>query len=77
MFVWGEGPEGMDMEEVYKRAIEKGVGFVPGKFFYPNPDDGIETMRLNFTNITEDQIKHAIKILASVVKEESEITGSN
>ncbi|MCZ6702842.1 MAG: PLP-dependent aminotransferase family protein, partial [Ignavibacteria bacterium] len=75
--VWGEGPEGMDMEEVYKRAIEKGVGFVPGKFFYPNPDDGIETMRLNFTNITEDHIKHAIKILASVVKEESEITGRN
>jgi 2-aminoadipate transaminase len=77
MFVWVEGPKGMDMEEVYKRAIEKGVGFVPGKFFYPNPDDGIETMRLNFTNITEDQIKHAIKILASVVKEESEITSSN
>ena len=77
MFVWGEGPEGMDMEEVYKRAIEKGVGFVPGKFFYPNPDDGIETMRLNFTNITEDQIKHAIKILASVVKDELNVTGIN
>jgi 2-aminoadipate transaminase len=77
MFVWVEGPEGMDMEEVYKRAIEKGVGFVPGKFFFPNPDDGIETMRLNFTNITEEQIKHSIKILASVVKEEAEITKSN
>ena len=77
MFVWLEGPEGMDMEEVYKRAIEKGVGFVPGKFFYPNPDDGIETMRLNFTNITEDQIKYAIKVLASVVKDEMQITSSN
>jgi 2-aminoadipate transaminase len=77
MFVWVEGPKGMDMEEVYKRAIEKGVGFVPGKFFFPNPDDGIETMRLNFTNITEDQIKHAIKVLASVVKEEMGITSSN
>ncbi len=77
MFVWGEGPEGMDMEKVYKRAIEKGVGFVPGKFFYPNPDDGIETIRLNFTNVTEEQIKQAIKILASVVKEEMGITSSN
>ncbi len=77
MFVWGEGPEGMDMEIVYKRAIEKGVGFVPGKFFYPNPDDGIETIRLNFTNVTEEQIKHAIKILASVVKEEMKINGGN
>jgi 2-aminoadipate transaminase len=70
MFVWVEGPKGMDMEEVYKKAIEKGVGFVPGKFFFPNPDDGIETMRLNFTNITEDQIKHAIKVIASVVKDD-------
>jgi 2-aminoadipate transaminase len=77
MFVWVEGPEGMDMEEVYKRAIEKGVGFVPGKFFFPNPDDGIETMRLNFTNITEDQIKYAIKLLASVVKEEMNVTSIN
>ena len=77
MFIWVEGPKGMDMEEVYKRAIEKGVGFVPGKFFFPNPDDGIETMRLNFTNITEDQIKYAIKLLASVVKEEMGITIRN
>jgi len=77
MFLWVEGPEGMDMEKVYKRAIEKGVGFVPGTFFFPNPGDGIETMRLNFTNVTEEQIKQAIKILASVVKGESEITGRN
>ena len=77
MFLWVEGPEGMDMEKVYKRAIEKGVGFVPGTFFFPTPGDGIETMRLNFTNVTEEQIKQAIKILASVVKEESEITGRN
>jgi len=77
MFLWVEGPEGMDMEKVYKRAIDKGVGFVPGKFFFPNNGDGIETMRLNFTNITEEQIKQAIKILASVVKEEMKITSIN
>ena len=77
MFLWVEGPEGMDMEKVYKRAIEKGVGFVPGTFFFPNPGDGIETMRLNFTNVTEEQIKQAIKILASVVEEEMKITSIN
>jgi len=71
MFVWVEGPRTMDMEEVYKKAVERNVGFVPGKFFFPNPDDGIETMRLNFTNITEEQIKSSIRILADVVKEES------
>ncbi len=71
MFLWVEGPKGMDMEDVYRVAVERGVGFVPGKFFYPNPDDGIETMRLNFTNVSEEQIKTSIKMLADVVKVES------
>ncbi len=72
MFLWVVGPQGLDMEEVSKRAIEKGVGFVPGKFFFPNPDDGIETMRLNFTNVTEEQINYSIKTLSEMLKEETE-----
>jgi 2-aminoadipate transaminase len=72
MFLWVEGPKDMDMEEVYKRSLEKGVGFVPGKFFFPNPDDGIETMRLNFTNVSKQQIRFAIKTLSKVLTEESE-----
>ena len=71
MFLWVEGPKGMDMEEVHKSALEKGVGFVPGKFFFPNQGDGIETMRLNFTNVTHEQIKSSIKLLAQVLKQES------
>lgn len=60
------------MEEIYKLSLEKGVGYVPGKFFFPDPNTGIETMRLNFTNITEDQIRFSIKTLAGVLKEEIE-----
>jgi len=71
MFLWVEGPKDMDMEEVYKKSLEKGVGFVPGKYFFPNPEDGIETMRLNFTNISEEQIRFAIKTLAEVIVEEA------
>ncbi|MFH1195584.1 MAG: PLP-dependent aminotransferase family protein [bacterium] len=70
MFLWVEGPKGMDMEKVYPKAIEKGIGYVPGKFFFPNPGDGLETMRLNFTNVSEEQIRYAIKTLAEVLKEE-------
>jgi 2-aminoadipate transaminase len=77
MFLWVEGPKGMDMEDVYKRALERGVGFVPGKFFFPNPKNGIETMRMNFTNVTEEQIKQAIKTLAAIVKEEHEVVTYN
>lgn len=69
MFVWGHGPEGVDMEEVSKITLEKGMGFVPGKFFYPNPGDGIETFRLNFTSCTTEQIEKAVKIFADVCNE--------
>lgn len=69
MFLWVVGPKGVDMEEVLKITLTKNMGFVPGKFFYPNPKDGIETMRLNFTNVTIEQINKAIKILSDVFEE--------
>ncbi len=74
MFLWVVGPKGMDMEAVSIRSIERGVGFVPGKFFFPNPNDGIETMRLNFTGVSEEQIRESIKTLSEVLKEEPELT---
>jgi len=67
MFVWVEGPKNTDMKEVYWKAIENGVAFVPGQYFYIDPKKGKNTMRLNFTNVTETQIKKAIKILASIL----------
>ena len=71
MFLWVSGPKGLDMEIVLKHSLEKGVAFVPGKFFFPNPNDGIETLRLNFTNANAEQIKCSIKILSEVLEDET------
>ena len=68
MFIWAEGPEGFDAERTYPRAIEKNVAYVPGKFFYADPDDGPGTMRLNFTMSGADEIYKAIQTLAGVIK---------
>lgn len=70
MFLWFEGPEGIDMEKVYFKAVENGVAYVPGKFFFTDPGDGIETIRLNFTNIDEGTIERGIRILAKVMRHE-------
>jgi 2-aminoadipate transaminase len=72
MFLWLEGPKGMDMEKILTLTLKRGVGFVPGKFFFPEPGTGLETMRLNFTNVSTDQLKFAIRTIANVIKEESE-----
>jgi len=69
MFLWVKGPKGIDMEDIYNITIEKKVGFVPGKFFYPNPADGIETMRLNFTNVSVEQIDKSIRIIGESINE--------
>ncbi|MBI9087134.1 MAG: PLP-dependent aminotransferase family protein [Desulfobacterales bacterium] len=70
MFVWVRGPEGLDMEAVYNRAVARGTAFVPGRYFFADPEEGIETMRLNFTMCDEGRIDRAVKILAEVVSEE-------
>lgn len=67
MFIWAEGPNGLDMSRLYWKAVEKKVAYVPGKYFYTDPAEGIETMRLNYTMADEGTIDRAIKIIADVI----------
>ncbi|MGE0084818.1 MAG: PLP-dependent aminotransferase family protein [Desulfococcaceae bacterium] len=69
MFLWVEGPKGFDMETVYWKAIEKKAAFVPGRFFYTNEGEGLETMRLNYTMCNETKIDQAVQTLAGVIRE--------
>jgi 2-aminoadipate transaminase len=69
MFLWVEGPKGLDMEKLYWKAIERKVAFVPGKFFFTNPGEGLETMRLNYTMADEATLDRAVKTLADVMKQ--------
>lgn len=68
MFIWAEGPPGLDMEKLYWKSVEQKVAFVPGKYFYSTPGEGLETMRLNFTMADEKTIDRAIRTLAEVIK---------
>lgn len=68
MFIWAEGPRGMDMERLYWKSVEKKVAFVPGKYFYTEPGEGMETMRLNFTMADEITIDRAIKTLSECIR---------
>jgi len=69
MFIWAEGPRGIDTETIYHKAVERKVAFVPGKFFYTNPAEGAATMRLNFTMADEGTLRGAIRTLAEVLAE--------
>ena len=69
MFVWVEGPDNVDAEAIYWQAAEQGVAFVPGKYFYIDSNEGLATMRLNFTRADESAIKKAIRILGTVTRD--------
>ena len=69
MFIWVEGPPGVDAERVHWKAVERKVAFVPGKYFYIDPNEGLPTMRLNFTRADEATIREAIATLGQVLSE--------
>jgi 2-aminoadipate transaminase len=66
MFVWLTLPEGYDSMELFERAIEKKVAFVPGNPFYPGDRDP-RTMRLNYSCSDEATIEEGVRRLASAL----------
>jgi 2-aminoadipate transaminase len=66
MFVWVTLPPGKSALELFHRAIEKGVAFVPGQAFFPR-GGGENTMRLNFTNSDEQRIEDGIRRIAATM----------
>lgn len=69
LFLWVTLPEKMDAEELFPKAVEKKVAYVVGSAFHFDRS-GKNTMRLNFSYPTEEQIIEGIKRLAGLVKEE-------
>lgn len=69
LFLWVTLPEGMDAAELLEKAVESRVAFVPGAPFYPN-GGGENTLRMNFSNATPQQIAEGIKRLAAVLTAE-------
>ena len=69
LFVWAELPEGVDGMKVFNAAVEAGVAFVPGTYFYP--DGGHEnTMRLNFSMCEIPAIQAGMERLGGVIAKE-------
>ena len=69
MFVWVEGPKGFDAEELQRRVLERGVAFVPGRYFFINEEAGLATLRMNFTAADPETIEHAVSVIADGIAE--------
>ncbi len=65
MFLWAELPEKYNTTELFKKAVETKVAYVPGTHFYANGGHH-NTLRLNFTMVDEDKIEKGMEILGGV-----------
>lgn len=68
MFLWATLPGRLSALDVFNKAIEQKVAFVPGDPFYVNRKD-VNTLRLNFSSVDEETIRTGIRRLGGVLKE--------
>ncbi len=67
LFLWVTLPKAVNTTEIFPKAVEAKVAFVPGASFHPL-GGGENTMRLNFSNTKPELTVEGIKRLAKVIK---------
>ena len=68
LFIWVELPEHINVLELLEKCVERKVAYVPGTHFFC--DGGhLNTLRLNFSNSTVEQIHTGMAVLRDVIAE--------
>ena len=69
LFLFLTLPEGFEAVKFYDKALDAGVAYVAGEFFHPD-GNGKNTMRLNFSFMSEERIAEGVKLLAELLGKE-------
>ena len=69
LFLFLTLPEGFDSVKFYDVSLDRGVAYVAGCFFYPDGSHR-NTMRMNFSFMTEEKIAAGVPLLAELIREE-------
>ena len=66
IFLWCELPEDFNATELLQEAIKRNVAYIPGTHFYCEPDTHHNTMRLNFSNASQENIEIGMERLRAL-----------
>ena len=69
LFIWARLPDYIDTTDLLARALRENVAFVPGRAAYLDGRGGSE-MRLNFSGVSEDDIREGVRRIGEVVREQ-------
>jgi GntR family transcriptional regulator/MocR family aminotransferase len=64
---WVNGPDGLDSEELARRAAQKGILIEPGRINFGSPEPPRNFFRLAFSSIDEKKIEPGIRLLAETI----------
>ncbi|AXK38192.1 PLP-dependent aminotransferase family protein [Crenobacter cavernae] len=68
LFFWLRLKRDVDTRKLLPLALAEDVAFMPGEPFFPDPDDGIGHLRLNFSHAPAGRIEEGIKRLAAILR---------
>lgn len=72
LFVWATLPDYINTTDLLAKALGENVAFVPGEAAYVD-GRGTNSMRLNFSGSTEDEIQEGIRRIGAVITEQVEL----
>ena len=76
LFLWVTLPDYIDTTDLLARALEeRRVAFVPGRAAFVDGRGG-SSMRLNFSGVTEDDIREGVRRIGEVIREQVELYGT-
>jgi 2-aminoadipate transaminase len=75
LFIWATLPDYIDTTDLLARALDERVAFVPGRAAFLDGRGG-SSMRLNFSGVSEEQIREGIHRLGEVVREQVALYGT-
>jgi 2-aminoadipate transaminase len=75
LFIWATLPDYIDTTDLLARALQESVAFVPGRAAYLDGRGG-SSMRLNFSGVTEDEIREGIRRIGKIVHEQVSMYGT-
>jgi 2-aminoadipate transaminase len=68
LFLWAQAPASINTRDFLETAVAAKVAYVPGFAFYPYEKGGEHSMRLNFSNATEELINEGVFRLGRAMK---------
>ncbi|HEX5609997.1 MAG TPA: PLP-dependent aminotransferase family protein [Solirubrobacterales bacterium] len=75
LFIWATLPSYIDTSDLLAKALRADVAFVPGEAAYID-ERGRSSMRLNFSGVSEDEIREGIRRIGEVISEQVELYGA-